>query len=183
MQKVKSPKNIQLGVYLHRAKGRDGNGSAGTRDSELMGVLDTGRKSEAEDGDATLVDGDMTSVTITPRPGANTSASRSVPVAATPAEVAVPALGHYVDSRPMIQTYFKIFSPSRKGKMLSMFSSRPDSFNFSQSWGWKSSSLILDEGMLGEGAEKDARLRFMVVLGRFFRCLERGMVLTGIGNV
>jgi hypothetical protein len=143
IQKVKSTKNIQLGVYLHRAKDRE----ATTRgdSSELLGVLDA-------DGDTA----DMSSISL--------ASARPAP----PSEVSVPALGHYVDSRPMIQTYFKIFSPSRKGKMLSMFSSRPDSFNFSQSWGWKSSSLILDEGMLGEGgSDKDSRLRFMVVLGKY----------------
>ena len=72
--------------------------------------------------------------------------------------------------------------------MLSVYESAPDKFNFSQSWGWKSSTLMLDEGILGdemdepkeEGAsgvegEKiagrpmkgkgDGKLRFMVVIG------------------
>lgn len=34
--------------------------------------------------------------------------------------------------------------------MLSVYESAPDRFNFSQSWGWKSSTLMLDEGMMGE---------------------------------
>ncbi len=29
--------------------------------------------------------------------------------------------------------------------MLSIYESAPDRFNFSQSWGWKSSTLMLDE--------------------------------------
>jgi len=171
IQSVKGARGTQLGVYLHRAKDREGNGasSAGNRENDqligLISSLNQNQKSEAEEGDTTLHEGDTTSGTLPSRPGANTSASRATPPPST--EVSVPALGHYVDSRPIIQTYFKIFSPSRKGKMLSIFSSRPDSFNFSQSWGWKSSSLILDEGMLGgEGNEKDSRLRFMVVLGQ-----------------
>lgn len=72
--------------------------------------------------------------------------------------------------------------------MLSVYESAPDKFNFSQSWGWKSSTLMLDDGMLSdegetmqvgvldvppadEGAAKaraergDGRLRFMVVIG------------------
>ena len=70
--------------------------------------------------------------------------------------------------------------------MLSVYESAPDRFNFSQSWGWKSSTLMLDEGILGddeekedaiEGTEKvaggrvpmkgkgDGKLRFMVVIG------------------
>ena len=65
--------------------------------------------------------------------------------------------------------------------MLSVYESAPDTFNFSQSWGWKSSTLMLDEGMLGgsedvDGGESekvagagggggDGMLRFMVVIG------------------
>lgn len=106
-----------------------------------------------------------------------------------------PALPPYVDARPTIKTYFKIYSPSRGGRMLSVYESAPDRFNFSQSWGWKSSTLMLDDGMLdgaggvgvgedgetmqvgvldlpeeGDGKGKvgsagDGRLRFMVVIG------------------
>jgi hypothetical protein len=92
----------------------------------------------------------------------------------------------YVDSRPTIKTYFKIYSPSKGGRLLSVYESAPDRFNFSQSWGWKSSTLMLDEGLLdggsAPGADKDedeaspsismrskttteGKLRFMVVIG------------------
>ncbi|KAF1952974.1 hypothetical protein CC80DRAFT_596130 [Byssothecium circinans] len=85
-------------------------------------------------------------------------------------------LPSYVDARPTIKTYFKIYSPSKGGRMLSIYESAPDRFNFSQSWGWKSSTLMLDEGALtgfedGAGAEGvvrkkgDGMLRFMVVIG------------------
>ena len=181
IQKVKSTKNIQLGVYLHRAKDREGSGSSSSASREtieLGQIVDDarrggGRSADLEEGEVTMtttLSGDLTS-TSSYRPGANTSATRSLPSCAPSVpEVSVPAMGHYVDSRPMIQTYFKIFSPSRKGKMLSMFSSGPDSFNFSQSWGWKSSSLILEEGALGGSGEgmEDAKVRFMVVLGGSF---------------
>jgi hypothetical protein len=79
-----------------------------------------------------------------------------------------PTLPLYVDGRPTIKTYFKIYSPSKGGRMLSVYESAPDNFNFSQSWGWKSSSMILDDGMLGyeEGTRaRDGKLRFMVVIG------------------
>ena len=57
--------------------------------------------------------------------------------------------------------------------MLSVYESAPDRFNFSQSWGWKSSTLMLDEGLLGVGDEpgvddvkvngrSDGKLRFTV---------------------
>ena len=73
--------------------------------------------------------------------------------------------------------------------MLSVYESAPDKFNFSQSWGWKSSTLMLDDGMLSDEGETmqvgvldvppgdegaaakaraergDGRLRFMVVIG------------------
>lgn len=91
----------------------------------------------------------------------------------------VPTLPTYVDGRPTIKTYFKIYSPSKGGRMLSVYESEPDLFNFSQSWGWKSSTMVLDDGAYGfEGGSADAnaggngwragregRLRFMVVIG------------------
>ncbi|KAK3714056.1 hypothetical protein LTR37_008085 [Vermiconidia calcicola] len=99
----------------------------------------------------------------------------------------VSTLPPYVDARPTIKTYFKIYSPSRGGRMLSVYESAPDRFNFSQSWGWKSSTLMLDEGLGGDeedaiaglskeeggvggeggskGTHNDGRLRFMVVVG------------------
>lgn len=79
--------------------------------------------------------------------------------------------------------------------MLSVYESAPDRFNFSQSWGWKSSTLMLEDGCedglvgvvdeadlvggvggdgdgaTGEGVKRkggsggDGRLRFMVVVG------------------
>jgi len=85
-----------------------------------------------------------------------------------------PALPPYVDGRPTIKTYFKIYSPSKGGRMLSIYESAPDRFNFSQSWGWKSSTLMLDESNLGSGGDDgttvaskkgDGKLRFMVVIG------------------
>ena len=88
----------------------------------------------------------------------------------------VPTMPPYVDGRPTIRTYFKIYSPSKGGRMLSVYESAPDKFNFSQSWGWKSSTLMLDDGLMpDEGAEdvdmpmgevkKDGKLRFMIVIG------------------
>lgn len=95
----------------------------------------------------------------------------------------VATLPPYVDARPTIRTYFKIYSPSKGGRMLSVYESAPDTFNFSQSWGWKSSTLMLDDGTLpsddggddgdglpaslieGSGIRKDGKLRFMIVIG------------------
>ena len=107
--------------------------------------------------------------------------------------VGTPALPPYVDIRPTIKTYFKIYGPSKGGRMLSVYESAPDNFNFSQSWGWKSSTLMVDDEdeddcnehvgrggdsnghMAGSEAKdeakkdwkraRDGKLRFMVVLG------------------
>jgi hypothetical protein len=61
--------------------------------------------------------------------------------------------------------------------MLSIYESAPDRFNFSQSWGWKSSTLMLDEITISGGDDTlaganpaaskktDGKLRFMVVIG------------------
>lgn len=104
----------------------------------------------------------------------------------TPRKLHHTTLPPYVDARPTIKTYFKIYSPSRGGRMLSVYESAPDEFNFSQSLGWKSSTLMLDEGLEDEGGEAvvvvggeegiqgsgigvrsqgDGKLRFMVVIG------------------
>jgi hypothetical protein len=84
-----------------------------------------------------------------------------------------PTIPPYIDARPTIKTYFKIYSPSKGGRMLSIYESAPDRFNFSQSWGWKSSTLMLDEVTLSgsdEGVERkmlrgEGKLRFMIVIG------------------
>ncbi|KAM3415871.1 hypothetical protein BST61_g9373 [Cercospora zeina] len=119
----------------------------------------------------------------------DTHDSESERLAAAASKFHVPTLPPYVDARPTIRTYFKIYSPSRGGRMLSVYESAPDKFNFSQSWGWKSSTLMLDEGLLDgdeddrkddllddsqrerEGrraamkGKGDGKLRFMVVIG------------------
>ncbi|KAK9373925.1 uncharacterized protein V1513DRAFT_447340 [Lipomyces chichibuensis] len=79
-------------------------------------------------------------------------------------------LPEYIDDRPMISTYFEIFTPSRKGKhAITCFSSSPDLFSFSKSWGWKSTTLCapLDEQqqMAADDEANDINLKFMIVLG------------------
>jgi len=74
----------------------------------------------------------------------------------------------YMDARPTIKTYFKIYSPSRGGRLLSIYESAPDKFDVSKSWGWKSSQMVLDDGFGGYDVTKsasDSKLRYVVVLG------------------
>ena len=83
----------------------------------------------------------------------------------------------YIDARPTIRTYFKIYSPSRGGRMLSVYESAPDKFNFSQSWGWKSSTLMLDEGMMFPGEEAEE-----ATMGEEGRGDIGGDVAAGLGD-
>ncbi|KAJ9607237.1 hypothetical protein H2200_008309 [Cladophialophora chaetospira] len=80
----------------------------------------------------------------------------------------VSAIPPYMDSRPTIRTYFKIYSPSKAGRLLSIYESAPDKFDVSKSWGWKSSQMQLDDGIGGPDnikSGKDGKLRYMVVIG------------------
>ncbi|OAP65201.1 hypothetical protein AYL99_01173 [Fonsecaea erecta] len=80
----------------------------------------------------------------------------------------VSAMPPYMDSRPTIRTYFKIYSPSKGGRLLSIYESAPDKFDVSKSWGWKSSQMQLDDGIGGcvtTKSSKDGKLRYMVVIG------------------
>ncbi|KAI9726741.1 MAG: hypothetical protein M1828_000597 [Chrysothrix sp. TS-e1954] len=111
----------------------------------------------------------------------DTAGISHAPATESPRRSHIPALPPYTDMRPTIKTYFKIFGPSKGGRMLSVYESAPDNFNFSQSWGWKSSTLMADEEEEDERLEVDAKekdeakkdwrrsrdgkLRFMVVLG------------------
>ncbi|TKY85086.1 hypothetical protein EX895_006166 [Sporisorium graminicola] len=61
----------------------------------------------------------------------------------------------YRDPRTELRAYFSIHCPSPLGTALTKFSSGPDKFTISQSWGWKSSSLLgtvqLEDGELAKG--------------------------------
>lgn len=234
IQRVRSSKNPQLGVYLHRAKERENeeNLPVGQSVDERIGQLErellmrterraVSQQAGTEPQDDTSSGGDPESGLLsssTPstsflhqnfthsrerrasandvRPRANGWSSTDTIRPAHEQQVSDneddglalqsykfamknlrPTLPPYVDGRPTIKTYFKIYSPSKGGRMLSLYESAPDQFNFSQSWGWRSSTLMLDEGgLLGVGVDerenppmekpkKDARLRFMIVLG------------------
>jgi hypothetical protein len=47
----------------------------------------------------------------------------------------------YRDSRAQVSAYFTISCASATGSSVTRFSSNPDNFSISQSWGWRSSSL------------------------------------------
>ncbi|KAI0358924.1 hypothetical protein OH77DRAFT_1420423 [Trametes cingulata] len=81
----------------------------------------------------------------------------------------------YRDPRPAVNAYFTIACASATGASLTRFTSAPDVFSVSQSWGWKSSSLRAEEYLEvdAEGqpaavvmpARREVSLRATVVLG------------------
>jgi hypothetical protein len=245
IQKVRSAKNVQLGVYLHRAKDREADETThgntlsqqnnNTVDerigqleremimrSERRDIRRNARIDPAAEEDTSGSGGDPDSSLLRNPLFSNSSLGRrrsinmprlpnmQFPFATSPdvdssafpyspssndtsssddddddlypnpsqrkSRTLTPALPPYVDARPTIKTYFKIYSPSKGGRMLSIYESAPDRFNFSQSWGWKSSTLMLDEITLstgedgevksmGKGLRGEGKLRFMVVIG------------------
>ena len=80
----------------------------------------------------------------------------------------VPAMPPYLDARPVIKTYFKIYSPDKNGRLLSIYESAPEKFVVSKSWGWKSSQAAFEDGGstgYDMSRAKDGKLRYMVVIG------------------
>lgn len=73
----------------------------------------------------------------------------------------------YKDPRVELRAYFSIHCPSPLGNALTKFSSGPDKFTNSQSWGWKSSSLLgavyLENGDLEKGGQSGFWPRFRCV--------------------
>ncbi|EPQ61110.1 hypothetical protein GLOTRDRAFT_53870 [Gloeophyllum trabeum ATCC 11539] len=99
----------------------------------------------------------------------SSSSSYTNTIPATSAPVAPPQ--PYRDPRSAISAYFTISCASATGASLTQFTSAPDVFSVSQSWGWKSSSLRTEE-YLEVGADQGRRamgrevsLRATVVLG------------------
>lgn len=78
----------------------------------------------------------------------------------------------YRDPRSSVKAYFTICCASGTGTAQTRFSSSPDDFAISQSWGWKSSSLTLRvgsgshvDGQAPSFAGEEVSLRATVVLG------------------
>ena len=227
IQKVETTKNMQLGVYLHRAKEKDNpedvrHGSVDERIGQMEMLMRRNghnrrhqhrRVSRGDADDSSGSGGDADTTLVAPTLAETSSRANAISsllqgnsimkASQTPGTLTLstlpdrsynpssigsddennnddlekaskrynrmPTMPPYVDDRPTIKTYFKIYSPSKGGRMLSVYESAPDHFNFSQSWGWKSSTMILDDAQLGYEDENsvrrgDGKLRFMVSL-------------------
>ncbi|KAH7883965.1 hypothetical protein F5I97DRAFT_1814280 [Phlebopus sp. FC_14] len=98
------------------------------------------------------------------------SSGNSIPATAA----AVAPIQPYRDSRSSVSAYFHISCASSTGSSLTRFTSVPDVFSVSQSWGWKSSSLRTEDfgefgadGQLAKPvpAPRELSLRATIVLG------------------
>ncbi|PPQ98872.1 hypothetical protein CVT24_003503 [Panaeolus cyanescens] len=88
---------------------------------------------------------------IHPSPPSPSSSPPSVSILTStgiPATITLPTPSQpYRDPRSSISAYFAITCASATGSSQTRFSSSPDVFSVSQSWGWKSSSLRTEEFM------------------------------------
>jgi len=75
----------------------------------------------------------------------------------------------YRDPRAQVSAYFAISCASATGSSVTRFTSNPDEFSISQSWGWRSSSLrtevCLDNERCSNSPTGDVSVRVTVVLG------------------
>ena len=186
IQKVETTKNTQLGVYLHRAKEKEGHddhrhtssveehisqvemlmhrNQRRNRRQSRGEMLDEDTSNSGTDPDSTLVPPDQASTasaisSLLRGSGSHRDTPPLTKSSQTPSSLpplpyshaslnsdsenedlvsqnressktnrSVPTLPAYVDGRPTIKTYFKIYSPSKGGRMLSVYESAPDLF-------------------------------------------------------
>lgn len=188
-------KGLQLGVYLHRQSHIDPLPSfsvPSSRRSEFPRTPSFRPHSSSlssaiqptepyrfptPPSASTLTLGGVRSTTpISPRPGSPT------PNSPPPGNRSASPVNHptqpYRDPRSAISAYFSISCASATGASVTRFSSGPDTFAISQSWGWKSSTLRTEEflelgedgqpipiGLFNVGAGKLASLRATIVIG------------------
>ncbi|KAG2160162.1 uncharacterized protein EDB93DRAFT_1197093 [Suillus bovinus] len=183
-------KGIQLGVYLHRQSNIDPipapsaplslnrTGHAHNNRVPSLPQLSTSQSSPSV---ATHYSPSIhpPSRSTTPSSSPPTSSGIATSFTSSPSTIpatspAVAPVQPYRDPRPAITAYFTISCASSTGSSITRFTSVPDVFSVSQSWGWKSSSLrteYLEVGPDGQPAEPTVpaprlnSLRATIVLG------------------
>lgn len=143
LQKITNKKSSQLGVYLHREARSQRDLTAGANNTyTLLSGKSTAKSSVGMDDTAMELKTEPRLV--------------SFPTSELPPD--------YTDERVLLMSYFEIYTPSKRGKNLTCFSSSPSGFSCGQSWGWRSSSLY---HFAEESAKQNtqASLKFMVVIG------------------
>jgi hypothetical protein len=171
-------KGIQLGVYLHRQSNIDPIPPSSAPSVSAVNLPERQQQNHTQGGPTQVAIPTSpssplirsTSRSTTPLPP-TTSQTPSSPVASagtTPVHpVTVPAHAPrvapaqpYRDPRGSISAYFSIACASGNGSAsLTRFTSAPDVFSVSQSWGWKSSSLRIEESLKTDEEEDEHVVR------------------------
>ncbi|KAF9015404.1 hypothetical protein BDQ17DRAFT_1386144 [Cyathus striatus] len=165
IQVVKKKNQTQLGIYLHRQSTVDPIPAASAPSPTLNEDRSFGAEPSLRSRGPSLPSLVSSSPSVQQRSPATITLSR------TPTAPPQP----YRDPRPQISAYFTISCASATGSTQTRFTSAPDVFSVSQSWGWKSSSLraeeyieILPEGAVSMKPSRNSRARSFratVVLG------------------
>jgi hypothetical protein len=71
----------------------------------------------------------------------------------------------YRDPRAKVSAYFAVSCASATGSSVTRFTSNPDDFSVSRSWGWRSSSLLAEVPSSVSETEEISSLRITVILG------------------
>ncbi|KAL1410578.1 hypothetical protein Q8F55_004591 [Vanrija albida] len=164
----KKDKGVQLGIYLHRQSPTEPFPSVSTSPVGVSSTA-TGVTFHSSDANSTGVNSAGTSpdepnaanpmastYSLVPPQMASVYRTMSIspPQLGSPpahhdslsdGEVRTQTSGGYLDPRRVTKAYFSISCASALGTALVRFSSAPDSFALSQSWGWKSSALRSEE--------------------------------------
>ncbi|KAG2070691.1 hypothetical protein BDR04DRAFT_1076522 [Suillus decipiens] len=180
-------KGIQLGIYLHRQSNIDPIPAASAPSSQnhtehthnnrvpSLPLLSTSHSSPS------MAMHYSPSIHRSTTPGSSPPTSSSLTTSFTSSPSAIPAtfppvapVQPYRDPRPAVSAYFTISCASSTGSSITRFTSVPDVFSVSQSWGWKSSSLRTEHLEVGPDgqpakptipAQKMSSLRATIVLG------------------
>jgi hypothetical protein len=192
---VMRKKGVQLGIYLHRQSSIDpvppssapsSSITPGTRAGERFSHTHSqSHSSIPKSPTSSLVRPPSRSSTpMSPHPGSPLISSGRVltPTGTPPVAPASALPTHaprvaphqpYRDPRGSMSAYFTISCANVTGSSITRFTSAPDVFSVSQSWGWKSSSLRVEEYLKGEGeevvpdvtVESEVSLRATIVMG------------------
>lgn len=112
----------------------------------------------------------------TPPPATTSLSSSTTTTLPATAPASVPH-SPYRDPRQSIAAYFSIHCPSATGSSATKFSSEPDTFNVTQSWGWKSSKA--EEWVDFDDTEGGARERGGGGMGKL-ECSLRATIVLGV---
>ena len=182
----KKTQGPQLGVYLHRQSSVDPIPPLSVP-AEQNPATETSTDSRpytrnlSSPSSATLLQTSQTQYSFSglpmlPSPRPNTPVQGS-PSNSTLSGGGLPATGPpttphqpYRDSRAQVSAYFALSCASATGSSVTRFTSNPDDFSISQSWGWRSSSLraevcIDHEKSTNSSSPSPVSVRVTVVLG------------------